>query len=77
SLRYLDVGVSEPGPGVPQFISLGYVDGIPFTRYDSERGRVEPQTQWIKDGVEPGYWDTQTQISEGHRHVYVRDLETL
>nr|XP_021409596.1 class I histocompatibility antigen, F10 alpha chain [Lonchura striata domestica] len=76
SLHYLDVAVSEPSPGVPQFMSIGFVDGIPFTRYDSERGRAEPLTQWIKDGVEPGYWDGQTQIWERNQHVAARDLET-
>ncbi|NXE44535.1 HMR1 protein, partial [Ptilorrhoa leucosticta] len=64
SLRYLQVAVSEPSPGVPQFMSFGYLDGIPFRRYDSERGRAEPQTPWMKDGPEPEYWDRQTRIAE-------------
>ncbi|TRZ07586.1 hypothetical protein HGM15179_019525 [Zosterops borbonicus] len=63
SLHYLDVAVSEPSPGVPQYTSIGFVDGIPFTRYDSERGRLEPLTQWMKDGVDPEYCDEQTQIN--------------
>ncbi|NWT77414.1 HA1F protein, partial [Prunella himalayana] len=63
SLRNLYVAVSEPSPGVPQFMIIGFVDGIPFTRYDSDRGRMEPLTQWIKDGVEPEYWERQTQIA--------------
>ncbi|NWV78362.1 HA13 protein, partial [Dasyornis broadbenti] len=77
SLRYLDMAVSEPSPGVPQFLSVAYVDGIPFMRYDSERGRLEPLTQWMKDGPELGYWDRETQHCEGNRHVYVRDLESV
>ncbi|NWY64389.1 HA1F protein, partial [Erithacus rubecula] len=77
SLHYLELGVSEPSPGIPQFMAIGYLDGIPFTRYDSERGRVEPLTQWIKDGTEPGYWDRGTQICKGHQHVAARDLETV
>ncbi|NXR74087.1 HA1K protein, partial [Pycnonotus jocosus] len=77
SLRYLSVAVSEPSPGIPQFVSMGFVDGIPFTRYDSERGRDEPLTQWMKDGAEPGYWDRNTQISVGNQHVEARNLETL
>uniref|UniRef100_A0A8D2PSN5 MHC class I-like antigen recognition-like domain-containing protein n=1 Tax=Zosterops lateralis melanops TaxID=1220523 RepID=A0A8D2PSN5_ZOSLA len=52
SLHYLAVAVSEPSPGVPQFMAIGFVDGIPITRYDSERGRMEPLTQWMKDGVD-------------------------
>ncbi|XP_039944472.1 class I histocompatibility antigen, F10 alpha chain isoform X2 [Hirundo rustica] len=77
SLRYLFMSVSEPSPGVPQFMILGSVDGIPFTRYDSERGRMEPLTQWMKDGAEPGYWDRETQINERNQHNAAVDLETL
>ncbi|NXB78722.1 HA1F protein, partial [Donacobius atricapilla] len=77
SLRYLDVAVSEPSPGIPQFMEMGFVDGIPFVRYDSERGRMEPLTQWIKDGAEPGYWDRQNQNAERHQHVHAGNLEIL
>ncbi|XP_015472268.1 class I histocompatibility antigen, F10 alpha chain, partial [Parus major] len=77
SLRYLHVAVSEPSPGVPQFMALGFVDGIPFTRYDSERGRVEPLTQWMEEGAEPGYWESQTQIAVRNQHMDARNLETL
>ncbi|XP_037982325.1 class I histocompatibility antigen, F10 alpha chain-like [Motacilla alba alba] len=77
SLHYLYMAVSEPSPGVPQYMDIGFVDGIPFARYDSERGRVEPLTQWIKDGVEPGYWEEETQTSVRNQHVYASDLQTL
>ncbi|XP_037982326.1 class I histocompatibility antigen, F10 alpha chain-like [Motacilla alba alba] len=77
SLHYLQVAVSEPSPGVPQFTSIGYLDGIPFTRYDSERGRAEPLTQWIKDGVEPGYWERQSQLYARNQHVNARNLGIL
>ncbi|XP_074386074.1 class I histocompatibility antigen, F10 alpha chain-like isoform X1 [Zonotrichia albicollis] len=77
SLHYLKVAVSEPSPGIPQFMAIGFVDRIPFVRYDNERGRVEPLTQWIKDGVDPEYWDRETQKLVGHQHTFVKDLETL
>ncbi|NXQ72697.1 HA1B protein, partial [Quiscalus mexicanus] len=77
SLHYLKVAVSEPSTGIPQFMAIGFGDGIPFVRCDSERGRTEPLTQWIKDGVEPGYWDRETQKFVGHQHTFVEDLETL
>ncbi|NXF14212.1 HA1F protein, partial [Smithornis capensis] len=76
SLRYLQVGVSEPSPGVPQFVILGFVDGIPFVRYDSERGRMEPQVPWMAAGAAPGYWDTQTQTSKRIQHMDAINLET-
>ncbi|NXO46814.1 HA1W protein, partial [Locustella ochotensis] len=69
--------VSEPSLGIPQFMSMGFLDGIPFTRYDSERGRQVPLTQWMKDGAEPGYWDEQTQISVRNQQVAAVNLETL
>ncbi|NXO46738.1 HA1F protein, partial [Locustella ochotensis] len=77
SLRYLSVAVSEPGPGIPQFMQIGFLDGIPFVRYDSERGRLEPLTQWMKDGAEPGYWDRHTQIAVGYQHRAAMNLEIL
>nr|XP_032601459.2 class I histocompatibility antigen, F10 alpha chain isoform X1 [Taeniopygia guttata] len=77
SLHYLTVAVSEPSPGVPQYTIIGFVDGIPFVRYDSERGRMEPLTQWMKDGAEPGYWDGQTQSAVRHQHLDARNLEIL
>ncbi|NXY38833.1 HA1F protein, partial [Pomatorhinus ruficollis] len=77
SLRYLDVAVSEPSLGIPQFMAIGFVDGIPFMRYNSERGWAEPLTQWMKDGAEPEYWDRNTQISERNQHVGAVALEIL
>ncbi|NXR33991.1 HA1F protein, partial [Zosterops hypoxanthus] len=77
SLRYLNVLVSEPSPGVPQFMEMGFVDGIPFVHYNSERGRVEPLTQWMKDGAEPGYWDRNTQNAVGTQQLDARNLEIL
>ncbi|XP_059347023.1 class I histocompatibility antigen, F10 alpha chain-like isoform X8 [Ammospiza nelsoni] len=77
SLHYLEVAVSEPSPGIPQYMDIGFVDGIPFTRYDSERGWAEPLTEWVKDGVDPEYWDRETQIAVRRQHVNARNLETL
>ncbi|XP_064496068.1 class I histocompatibility antigen, F10 alpha chain-like isoform X2 [Pseudopipra pipra] len=77
SLRYLRVVVSEPGQGLPQYVAVAFVDGIPFARYDSERGRVEPRTLWMAAGAEPGYWDTETWINERYRHRDPAHLETL
>ncbi|NXY12431.1 HA1F protein, partial [Pteruthius melanotis] len=75
SLRYLNVAVSEPGPGVPQFLSMGFLDGIPFTRYDSERGRAVPLTPWMEVEPEPGYWDRETEIGKRNQQGSARNLE--
>ncbi|XP_071415828.1 class I histocompatibility antigen, F10 alpha chain-like isoform X2 [Pithys albifrons albifrons] len=77
SLRYQFVAVSKPSPGVPQFMEMGFLDGIPITHYDSERGQVEPQTLWMEKGPELEYWDGQTEINKRNQHVTADDLETL
>ncbi|NXN04919.1 1A04 protein, partial [Sylvia borin] len=77
SLRYLNMAVSEPSPGISQYMEIGFVDGIPFVRYDSERGRMEPLTEWMEDGAEPGYWDGQTQLNKNNQPVAAGSLETL
>ncbi|XP_071415805.1 class I histocompatibility antigen, F10 alpha chain-like isoform X1 [Pithys albifrons albifrons] len=77
SLRFQHVTVSEPSPGVPQHLSVGFLDGIPFMRYDSEGGQMEPQTPWMEKGFEPGFWDGQTKIAEVHRRWAADSLETL
>ncbi|NXS22599.1 HA1F protein, partial [Mystacornis crossleyi] len=77
SLRYLQVLMSEPGPGVPQFVSMGYLDGIPITRYDSERGRVVPLTAWMEKGAEPGYWDGRTEICKRNQQLKAIGLQSL
>ncbi|NXS16816.1 HA1F protein, partial [Mystacornis crossleyi] len=43
SLRYLRVTVSEPSPGLPRFTAVGYLDGIPFVSYNSERAGWSPR----------------------------------
>ncbi|NWW20463.1 1A02 protein, partial [Falcunculus frontatus] len=76
SLRYLDVAVSEPSPGLPQYVEMGYLDGIPFARYDSERGRMGPLTPWMEE-PEPGYWDGQTENCKRNQQMDAINLETL
>ncbi|KAM6038825.1 class I histocompatibility antigen, F10 alpha chain-like isoform 1-T1 [Theristicus caerulescens] len=77
SLRYLDVAVSEPSPGLPQFVSVGYVDGNPFVRYDSETGKMEPQVDWVRGAVDPQHWNRNTRKAQNAQQVYRVDLDTL
>ncbi|KAI1229502.1 hypothetical protein IHE44_0003333, partial [Lamprotornis superbus] len=58
-------------------MAIGYVDGIPLTRYDSKWGRMEPLTQWMEDGAEQGCWDRKTQICERSQHVAAGNLHIL
>ncbi|XP_009890673.1 PREDICTED: class I histocompatibility antigen, F10 alpha chain-like, partial [Charadrius vociferus] len=77
SLRYFDVAVSEPSPGVPQFVSLGYVDGNLISRYDSETGKAVPGADWMAANLDQQYWDSQTQIAQTNQQVDHGNLDTL
>ncbi|RLV61846.1 hypothetical protein DV515_00019973 [Chloebia gouldiae] len=61
SLQFLEVALSEPGPGIPQSLIVGDIDGTPCKRCGSERGRMEPQTPGMGSGAELGHWDSQSQ----------------
>ncbi|XP_074990709.1 class I histocompatibility antigen, F10 alpha chain-like [Calonectris borealis] len=69
TLRYFQFAVSEPSPGVPQFVETGYVDGIPISRYDSETGRMEPRADWMAANVDPQYWDRNTQRAKRNQQI--------
>nr|ALP32500.1 BF2 [Nipponia nippon] len=77
SLRYFHITVSEPGPGLPQYVSMGYVDGNPFVRYDSETEKMEPRAAWMAASVDQQYWDRNTRIGKSHHQVALANLDTL
>ncbi|XP_054663544.1 class I histocompatibility antigen, F10 alpha chain-like isoform X2 [Grus americana] len=76
SLQYFHIGVSEPSPGVPQFVSVGYVDGNLISRYDSETGKTVPGADWMRDNLDQWYWDGQTQIGQNNQKVNRVNLDT-
>ncbi|NXK79771.1 HA1F protein, partial [Amazona guildingii] len=77
SMRYFDVALSDPSPGVPRYQGVGYVDGNPFVRYTSESKRMEPQTHWIEANVDQEYWDIVTQIMQRRQQIGYDGLNIL
>ncbi|NXG85640.1 HA1F protein, partial [Stercorarius parasiticus] len=57
SLRYFYTAVSEPSPGVPQFMIVGYVDGNLISRYDSQMEKAVPRADWMAANLDQQYWD--------------------
>uniref|UniRef100_A0A8C7E3E7 Ig-like domain-containing protein n=1 Tax=Naja naja TaxID=35670 RepID=A0A8C7E3E7_NAJNA len=78
SLKYFYSSVSEPSQGLPQFVSLGLVDGEVFLHYDSNSRRAKPRVSWMETlGKEdPQYWDRETQRARGQEEASTTDLET-
>ncbi|KAL8213633.1 UNVERIFIED_CONTAM: hypothetical protein K2H54_067553, partial [Gekko kuhli] len=79
SLRYFSIGVSEPGQGLPRFISVGYVDDQPFTKYDNITKRAVPQVPWIEKAGkdDPDYWERNTHNLRSSESVFRASLEIL
>ncbi|NXN20290.1 HA1F protein, partial [Indicator maculatus] len=77
SLRYFQVAVAEPSWGLPQFVDVGYVDGVPISWYDSETRRVEPKAEWMKANLDQQYWDDETQIGQSNQEVDRVNLDTV
>ncbi|XP_032061061.1 class I histocompatibility antigen, F10 alpha chain-like isoform X9 [Aythya fuligula] len=77
SLRYFYTAVSDPSPGVPQFVAVGSVDGEVFVYYDSETRRKEPRVDWIAANTDQQYWDRETDISQSNEKFFRVNLDTL
>ncbi|XP_053768680.1 BOLA class I histocompatibility antigen, alpha chain BL3-7 [Desmodus rotundus] len=76
SLHYHYLTLSEPGPGLPRFLAVGYVDDQPFLRYDSRVGRAEPQAPWMAS-LDTQYWETETQKHRAWAEVQQVNLWTV
>uniref|UniRef100_A0A8D0G1U2 Ig-like domain-containing protein n=1 Tax=Strix occidentalis caurina TaxID=311401 RepID=A0A8D0G1U2_STROC len=77
SLRYFNVAVKEPSPGVPEYVEVGYVDGNLISRYDSDTGRVVPRADWMEKNLDREYWDRQTQIGQSNQQIYRVKMDTV
>ncbi|XP_072213904.1 class I histocompatibility antigen, F10 alpha chain-like [Excalfactoria chinensis] len=79
SLRYIHTAMTDPGPGLPWFVDVGYVDGEIFVHYDSTARRFVPRTEWMKaaGAVDPEYWDRNTRIAQSNERNGLVSLDTL
>ncbi|XP_025031947.1 major histocompatibility complex class I-related gene protein-like [Python bivittatus] len=79
SLMYFCTSVSEPSQGLPQFVSLGYVDAQVFVYYDTSSRVLQPRVSWMEEvGKEdPQFWDTQTQLAHSSEVILRAGLEAL
>lgn len=76
SLHYHYLALSEPGPSLPEFLAVGYVDDQPFIRYDSRTGRAEPRAAWMAP-VDTQYWETETQKQKAWEKVQQVEMWTV
>ncbi|NWU54762.1 HA1F protein, partial [Dromas ardeola] len=77
SLRYFHIAVSEPSPGLPEFVAVGYMDGNLISRYDSETGKAAPRGDWMVANLDQQYWDSVTHIRQSNQQLDGGNLETM
>uniref|UniRef100_A0A8D0FY50 Ig-like domain-containing protein n=1 Tax=Strix occidentalis caurina TaxID=311401 RepID=A0A8D0FY50_STROC len=77
SLRYFDVAVSEPRPGVPELMIVGYVDGNLIARYDSDTGRAVPRADWMEKNLDEDHWDILTKNGQRNQQMYRVKMDTV
>ncbi|XP_059949758.1 H-2 class I histocompatibility antigen, Q10 alpha chain-like isoform X2 [Mesoplodon densirostris] len=76
SLHYYYLTLSEPGPSLPKFLAVGYVDDQPFIRFDSRVGKAEPQAPWMTS-MDAQYWETETRKQEKWAEVQQVEMWTV
>ncbi|XP_074164618.1 major histocompatibility complex class I-related gene protein [Sminthopsis crassicaudata] len=77
SLRYFRLGVSDSTQGIPEFISVGYVDSHPITSYDSVRRQKMPQASWMAENLGSDHWEKYTQLLRGWQQTFKMELRVL
>ncbi|XP_077013285.1 major histocompatibility complex class I-related protein 1 isoform X2 [Tamandua tetradactyla] len=77
SLIYFRLGISDPSHGIPEFISVGYVDSHPITTYDSVTRKKEPRAPWMTENLASDHWERYTQLLRGWQQTFKMELQYL
>uniref|UniRef100_A0A5F8GZT8 Major histocompatibility complex, class I-related n=1 Tax=Monodelphis domestica TaxID=13616 RepID=A0A5F8GZT8_MONDO len=77
SLRYFRLGLSDSNQGMPEFISVGYVDSHPITSYDSNGRQKMPQASWMEENLGSDHWEKYTQLLRGWQQTFKIELRAL
>eukprot|EP00076_Gallus_gallus_P045997 XP_025011535.1 MHC-like class I Y isoform X1 [Gallus gallus] len=76
SLRYFLTGMTDPGPGMPRFVIVGYVDDKIFGIYDSKSRTAQPIVEMLPQ-EDREHWAAQTQKAQGGERDFDRGLGRL
>ncbi|XP_077362122.1 major histocompatibility complex class I-related protein 1-like [Festucalex cinctus] len=76
SLKYFTTASSQI-PNFPEYLEVGYVDGVQIVRYDSKSRKLRAKQDWMNKitAEEPHYWERWTERSFGHEHVEKVNIE--
>ncbi|XP_061755452.1 class I histocompatibility antigen, F10 alpha chain-like isoform X6 [Nerophis ophidion] len=71
--------VSSQVPNFPEYVSVGYVDGVQISHYDSNSRKAEAKQDWMNKitAEDPKYWQRETEIGVGNELIGKHNLEVL
>uniref|UniRef100_A0A3B3TJC9 Ig-like domain-containing protein n=1 Tax=Poecilia latipinna TaxID=48699 RepID=A0A3B3TJC9_9TELE len=58
----------------PEFVTVGMVDGVPFSYYDSVIRKEIPKQDWMAKNEGPEYWERNTQKSIGSEQTFKANI---
>nr|XP_061825229.1 class I histocompatibility antigen, F10 alpha chain-like [Nerophis lumbriciformis] len=78
TLQYFHTTSSQV-PNFPEYVSVGYVDGVEIIYYDSNIRKAESKQDWMNKitAEDPKYWQRQTEINVVSEIIHKHDLEVL
>ncbi|XP_061747318.1 major histocompatibility complex class I-related gene protein-like isoform X2 [Nerophis ophidion] len=78
TLQYFQTACSQV-PNFPEFVSVGYVDEVEVSYYDSNIRKAESKQDWMNKitAEDPNYWQRETEINVFTEHVFKDNIEKL
>nr|AIY62754.1 MHC class I antigen [Gallus gallus] len=77
TLPYIQTAMTDPVPGQPWFVTVGYVHGELFVHYNRTARRYVARTEWIAAKADQQNWDRQTQIGQRNEQIDGENLGIL
>ncbi|XP_061878099.1 class I histocompatibility antigen, F10 alpha chain-like [Entelurus aequoreus] len=76
TLQYFTTASSQV-PNFPEFVEVGYVDGVEISYYDSNIRKAESKQDWMNKitAEDPKYWQMQTEINVRNEIIHKHNLE--
>ncbi|XP_054910995.1 H-2 class I histocompatibility antigen, Q10 alpha chain-like isoform X2 [Poeciliopsis prolifica] len=79
SLTYIYTAFSKPVdlPGLHEFTAMGLLDNRMIDYYDSENQKKVPKQDWMKEHLEPEYWEKGTQSRKSKQQWFKVNIDIL